>query len=404
MPAAVSVLPFAPAAMALSTPAPSASRFTLDGDPALEAHLARVCDEVCAGVERIIPRHRLEGILLGGGYGRGEGGVWRTTEGDRPYNDMEFYVLLRGSTVLNDRRHRAALGHLAHELSESAGLEVEFKIISSASLRRGQVTMFSYDLLCGHRRVAGPATLLRGCAHHENEAAIPAAEATRLLLNRCTGLLFAQERLKRIPFTTEDADFTGRNLAKAQLALGDAVLTVFGQYHWSCRERRRRLAALGGWDGNEWLADVVAEHTRGVDFKLHPRQSTRDAVALREDWRRISQLACRVWLWLESRRLEAAFRSPIGYVLHPATKYPDMSAGWNWLVTFRHLGWRECLTRRARRYPRERLLRSLPVLLWQPAMVANTRLHLHLQRELNTTATDAAGFAAAYTRLWEIFR
>mgnify|MGYP006142135189 CR=1 FL=1 len=41
-----------------------------------------------------------------------------------------------------------------------------------------------------------------------------------------TGLLFARERLDRPHFTAADADFVGRNLAKARLALGDAVLAV----------------------------------------------------------------------------------------------------------------------------------------------------------------------------------
>jgi hypothetical protein len=76
----------------------------------------------------------------------------------------------------------------------------------------------------------------------------------------------------------------------------------------------------------------------------------------------------------------------------------------NWLVTGRHLGWREGFRPAAFRYPRERLLRALPVLLWQPALLANSRVRHRLQQDLRTTATDEPGLIAAYTRLWEVFR
>src|SRR3954468_19209797 len=99
MPAAVSTLsrPSFPVE-AIPAPAARSTRFTLDGDPVLEAHLADICRQVRAGIEALVPPGRLEGILLGGGYGRGEGGVQSNGAGDEPYNDLEFYVLLRGST------------------------------------------------------------------------------------------------------------------------------------------------------------------------------------------------------------------------------------------------------------------------------------------------------------------
>src|SRR5882757_8842568 len=105
MACATQVLPFVPVADSPPAAFPSSARFTIDGDAVLEAHLAGIADLVRAGVERIVARHRLEGILLGGGYGRGEGGVLRTPDGDQPYNDLEFYVLLRGPAMINEWRY-----------------------------------------------------------------------------------------------------------------------------------------------------------------------------------------------------------------------------------------------------------------------------------------------------------
>jgi hypothetical protein len=383
--------------------APSASRFTLDGDEALEAHLAAICSLVQAGVEQVVPRRTLAGILLGGGYGRGEGGVARTAAGDRPYNDMEFYVFVRGSRFLAEQRFTTELADLAHELSAQAGIEVEFKLASSEELRRGGVTMFSYDLAKGHRRISGAADLLAGCEHHERAADIPLAEATRLLLNRGSGLLFARPRLERLPCTAADLDFVGRNVAKAQLAMGDAVLAAHGQYHWSCRERQRRLAALTPVEPLRWLDAVRAEHAQGMAFKLRP-EVTGDVDALHLSYHRVSDLLCAVFLWLESRRLGVNFHSPLQYAIHSAGKCPESRPLRNLLVNVRRFGPLAAIEARALRYPRERLLRALPVLLWEPTLLAVRPVMVRVESELRTEESDEAGLLAAYTRLWEIYR
>src|SRR6187549_85993 len=84
-------------------------RFTLDGDNSLEARLVAICANVTQAVQQIVPSRKLEALLLGGGYGRGEGGVLKTPEGDQPYNDLEFYIFISGNRFLNRRRFGAAL-------------------------------------------------------------------------------------------------------------------------------------------------------------------------------------------------------------------------------------------------------------------------------------------------------
>ena len=141
-------------------------RFTIDGSDELERHLARACEQVRTEVLALVSAQRLEAILLGGGYGRGEGGVLKTETGDRPYNDLEFYVCLRGSQLLNERRYSGALHTLAQKLSTAVGVDVEFKLVSLRKLRRSPVSMFYYDLVMGHRWLWGTEDLLASCAHH----------------------------------------------------------------------------------------------------------------------------------------------------------------------------------------------------------------------------------------------
>ncbi len=385
-------------------PAAPADRFTLHGSPALERHLASTCARVGAAVGACIPPLKLEAILLGGGYGRGEGGVLQTPTGDQPYNDLEFYVLARGNVWMNEAQYGRALEALGAELAAEARLHVEFKLTSLAKLERGPVSMFSYDLVTGHRWVVGAEPLLASCAHHRDARRIPLAEATRLLLNRASGVLFAAERLRRAEFTPDDADFVGRNLAKLQLALGDALLTVAGQYHWSCQERHRRLRRLeppGTAPG--WWREVERGHAAGVAFKLFPCRTTLERDALQARLDALVTLSRQVWLWLEARRLDRPFPSVRDYVWSPGDKCPESEPFANRLRNLRGFGVRSLGDSRAARHPRERLFHSLSLLLWEPALLNDPWSRSRLQYELRSAATDFTGLVRAYKALWRRF-
>jgi hypothetical protein len=378
-------------------------RFTLDGNEGLERHLRRICRRVRDELTALVPAAQLRGLLLGGGYGRGEGGVLRSAEGDRPYNDLEFYVLLAGVGRLARRRLDRALHRVHASLSALNGIEIEFKLLPLDALRRGGPTMFSYDLVMGHRWLVGDDSLLEGCEHHCDATRIPLSEATRLWMNRATGLLFAGERLRRPSFGTEEADFVGRNLAKARLACGDIVLTVLGQYHWSCRERNRRLHALEARATPLDLSELVRYHDAGVEFKLHPVRSTESREALAPQHASLVRLAGELLLWLENRRLGTAFRSLRDYARSGANKCPETTAAKNWLLTALALGPGAALSAGAFRYPRERLLDSLALLLGGGFADLSAGDLVFLQHRLHTGAGDLAGLVAAHETLWRRF-
>ncbi|MCL4176682.1 MAG: hypothetical protein KJ072_02910 [Verrucomicrobia bacterium] len=360
---------------------PRVGHFTLTGSDALEQHLAKVCKSVHAGIGRIIPAHKLEGLALGGGYGRGEGGVLRTPAGDQPYNDLEFYVFVRGPSWLNERFFAKPLHDLGGELSLSAGIELEFKITSAATLRRSPQSLFYHDLIMGHRWLAGDDRLFAGCEHHRDAEAIPLSEATRLLMNRCSGLLFARDKLDHERFSSEDGDFVGRNIAKTELALGDAVLIAFGKYHWSCRERGQRLSDLAGADTLSWIEEVRQRHAAGVEFKLQPHRSSLARAELQDHLCKVTCLALRVWLWLENRRLGCECRSAAGYASSRIIKWPDTNRWRSRLANVRVFGPRALLIPRNSRHPRERILNALVLLLWVRAQTSPA-LTRKVQREL----------------------
>jgi rhamnosyltransferase len=383
-------------------PQEHSARFTVDGSDALENQLAQLCEKVRVEVRALVPSKKLEALVLGGGYGRGQGGVLKTPAGDAPYNDLEFYVFTRGNRLLNEHSLQEPLRKLGEYLSPAAGLHIEFKVDSLARLRRSPVTMFSYDLVSGHRLLLGDKNIFAGCQRHLDPAKIPLAEATRLLFNRCTGLLLAREILQKHQLTGEDADFIGRNLAKAQLALGDAVLAATGEYHWNCLERRKALKELATDVSPLRLPELQRHHRAGVDFKLRPRQISKSRAEFQEQHEAISQLARQVWLWLESRRSNHPFSSPHEYAFSKIEKCADTSLWRNVLLNAKTFGPAGAFDPGATHYPRERLLNSLPLLLWEEPL-NDLKVKRHLQKELRTKASDWQGFVTAYKAVWPKF-
>ncbi|MEI7730752.1 MAG: hypothetical protein WCO56_14355 [Verrucomicrobiota bacterium] len=375
-------------------------RFTVDGSSELEQHLDSVCAKVRAGVRALVPNEKMDGLLLAGGYGRGEGGVLHTSTGDQPYNDMEFYVFIRGNRLLADRNYRAALHELGVGLTQPAGLDIEFKVLTINTLRRSAPSMFYYDLVLGHRWLIGDDALLSGCEHHRDAGKIPLHEATRLLMNRCSGLLFSAERLSRADFGPAEADFVGRNHAKVQLALGDVLLAASQQYDWSCRERHARLLQLDGLADQELFAAICAHHTTGVAFKLHPCRSLETRSKLTQRQAELSDLARRLWLWLENRRLSTNFTSTREYALSACNKCPEQPGWRNRLVNVRECG---IAGISCARYPRQRLQHALCLLLWENNLHDDTAGRQRVQQELRSQAGDFAGLVEAYQHLWHRF-
>jgi len=378
-------------------------RYTMDGSDELEAKLADNCRVTLEGVRKVIPAKTLQGLLLAGGYGCGEGGVLRTPEGDKPYNDMAFYVFVKGSALSAERKYRRALRELGESLTPDAELEIEFKAITASKLRKSPVKMSYYDIVMGHRLVFGDERLLAGCEKHRDSGAIPMHEATRLLFNRCSGLLYAKARLRQSAFSQEDADFISRQCAKVQLAMGDALLAAAGRYHWSCRERGRALESYDEELGSGVIEKVREHHATGVEFKLHPQRSEAGRDELEQLHAELTGLAREVWLRVENGRLGAKFADVREYGLSQANKCPETWGARNRLVNAKAFGLKAAFGRMANRYPRERLFNALALLLWVDDAEKDRRLLSTLQSNLRTQTESFEDLVKAYEAMWRRF-
>lgn len=229
------------------------NRYTKVSSPAVEAALDAALGAFGEEIRELrLPK--LAAVVLGGGYGRGEGGVCRTAQGDRLYNDLDFFAFSRGADRAESRRIAAELAGVAAKWEERLGVAVDISPIKELSeLPRVSGKLMYQELVRGWIPVWGEVDLAEFIPPRPPEA-LPFSEAARLILNRGMGLVFAGERLAA---KSSDADFIMRNLHKSQLGGGDALLIAAGKYRWSGGER---LDALREYVAENGLSPRLLEN------------------------------------------------------------------------------------------------------------------------------------------------
>lgn len=338
--------------------------YFVDDEPALAKRL----DVYLAGLaERLAQSPAAAGTLalvLSGGYGRGEGGVFRDAAGHPDlYNDLEFYMLLRDPS--GEAAARAWCEQEEPAGTAELGIDVEVKRMPIGELRQARPSMFYYDLIVAHQLIWGDESWKEGLPDGLGDAArIPLHEATRLLFNRGSGLFYSRCALARRDERV-GSGFVERNHAKVRLALGDAVLAANGQYHHFARERNRRVCA-GLADTPPGWERLVGWHTAGVEFKMHPRHQTNGERDLDSAQNELAVAWLDTFRWLEQRRLGRSWENSADYARDPGKIYPETSGLKNLLIHLRDVKSRGGALPDWFDYPRAALQRAL-VRLVDPA-------------------------------------
>ena len=225
--------------------------FTAVRDAVADAAIRVALSEIAAAV-RGLALPGFAGLVLGGGYGRGEGGA---TVDHRLYNDLDFFVLMDAPEAAFPACARR-LAPISAAFGARLGLDVDFTLRTAARLRRDERRLMVQELLHAHVVVAPAGFDLAAWsgARLYAPSEIPAGEAARLLMNRGMGLDLARRRLAANGGRADG--FVLRNLNKAVLGAGDARLIAEGRYAWTLAERE---AALGD-----------AAYARACAFKRRP--------------------------------------------------------------------------------------------------------------------------------------
>jgi hypothetical protein len=304
--------------------------------------------------------------VLAGGYGRGEGGFRWSGGHPVPYNDYDYFLVVRGMSRPAADELREVLHALAARLGRELAVEVDFALLQEERLQRLPACLMYSELKWRNRILLGDAAVLDAIPSPD-PAQLPLAEFSRMMLNRGALLLMNAQALRDGGVAgPADVERFLRYFSKGILAAGDARLAAARRYRVPARDRQQALAEMD-WPGHERfmalyeLASRIRYGGVGAADGLRGRCSYLQRRAVGE-WLAAFRL-------LENRRLQ---RDISGWEDYASSSVPKGQSTRHWLAPAHHL-WlaisREgaALLRtppvRWLRHPRERLMAALPLLL-----------------------------------------
>ena len=378
------------------------NRFTAEGDPAVEQAIADMLRRLADDIRRLADSDHVA-IYLGGGYGRGEGGVLITQDGHHlPYNDLDFFAFSKGLSSARRKAFDGKLAEIAPAYEKIAGVSVDFAPVKKIEkLRCERHTLMYQELLNSHRLVCGPDLLAEVPCPDAHE--LPYLEALRLLVNRGMGLLFSAQRLAAAHvdddgglIDAEATDFAIRNLHKAALGAGDALLIAQKRYDYNL-ERRLKII-------------MYDAHASSVFTKLAPfYQAARDFKVLPGSQRMnpLEKLPDYLELWLNAAKHFVALTTDRSAAVLETTR--QMSE-----CLYGHPAFigRSPMENALRWFVKTRTASPLRLLFKNPTVRLFTCLHGTLQ-DVQRNLANGQTFAQAFgkmdehrqelVRLWEIF-
>lgn len=363
----------------------------------------RFVDETLGNIasrfDELFSRDELIALVLGGGYGRKEGGVLTTDGQEKLYNDLDFFVIAKDLPLWKTSQISRQLKNLHFELSDELGIDVDFADVKAVSfLAKAPITLMWYDLLHGHKVIWGNQHALHKLPRWKAEE-LGISEALKLLLNRAMGLYFARMHLQNDD-TQEYSDFINRNIHKAYQAITEAILISEGQYHWSLFERIKRIqkAELSKYCKNPNLLTLMQE---AMQFKLQPHYVQADvdgftkriteAIAIFEE---VYYAVWAAYFGVDTLDLKSYQTLLSG---HKDQQNSVMSLAKNFALNIRDRGINPVILTEYIKYPRYRLFYTLPWLLFNEEMALEG-----VSRMLGSPGiNDGPGLEQRYVALWQ---
>ncbi len=250
-------------------------KFTLRGTSAIERLMTELVDEAASLAEAALSPSEFRALVMIGGYGRGEGGVETMDGEERPHNNLDFLLIAETIGPQKLRALRERLISALVPVMQKYGIEIDLSVVSVWKLRVSPSLIIWYDMRFGHKTILGDAnyvpSLTRFCAER-----IPSRDALRLLVNRGTLLIINEQLLEEDNGIDEHRRRITRNIMKAIIGYGDALLYFLGAYHWSYVERQTRIRARGDVsEAFRALYDEAAEFRFQPDYERYRSRDLR---------------------------------------------------------------------------------------------------------------------------------
>ena len=248
------------------------NKYTVYGDAEFDKKIDADMEQIRKAVLKVVPEEDLSALILGGGYGRGEGGVFLQNGTMELYNDYDFFVISNDLSRAKMQMYHAKLFEVGEELTEEIGIDVDFGPFRNVSDLPGmKFTMMWFELKQAHIVVYGNDNILDSIPDFQSDS-IPLSEAMGLMLNRAVGLMLAKERLgKKETLATKDKDFIERNIFKAAMAAGDAFLISNHTFHHSYV---RRIDLMDKFRSSSLIKNnnFFSLYKQAIMYKLKPER------------------------------------------------------------------------------------------------------------------------------------
>jgi len=208
--------------------------YTVCNDKEIGDLINRHMEQIVRKVLELVPEKDVSAVILGGGYGRGEGGIKIDGGKKSLYNDYDMFIVSNNISRSKKVKYHKILNDELEPFSKEIGIDVDFGPLKNrCELSHVPFTMMYYELRNGHKVVYGNPDVLSSLPDFRGEN-MPAGEACRLMLNRGVGLLLAGNRLEE---KSDDLEFIERNIYKAVMAAGDTLMIEQKCYHFSYVKR-----------------------------------------------------------------------------------------------------------------------------------------------------------------------
>ncbi|MCB1734817.1 MAG: hypothetical protein H6981_07670 [Gammaproteobacteria bacterium] len=372
-------------------------RYTLDGDEAVEDRIDKDQKIIAKAVVAAVPPAHFRALVLMGGYGRGEGGFTLIDGQPAPYNDYDYFIVVADmdKTAIRDLAPR--LARIGKDLESEVGVEVDFAFLQAEKLPQAEYSLMHAEMIWGHRVVAGDCDVLKPMPAMPF-ATLPLGEFTRLMLNRGSLLLINAQQLREGEITDPALrERFVKYMFKALLACTDAVLAAEGRFHPSYPIKNERLAT-SRWTRRD---ELLGQYQLALKAKFHPDYREHIKADLGEWQTRTVSLWSDAMRLLETRRLGLEIGDWSDYLNAGISKgqgQPGIKGiARNLAVTARDYGLPQILANPcwSRRYPRERLISTLPTLLTGASPTAALRRALAVGAD-----ADWATATKAYLQQW----
>lgn len=390
------------------------ARYTLLGNERIESKIDSMMQDIVSDALKSVSSENMKAIVLMGGYGRGEGGVYEYGGDVFPYNDFDFFVVFTGASFIDLKNKNLQLKALGKNLEEKYKIEIDLKAISEESIKDFPFTLMNFEMREGHRVVWGDKDIFRQMPVYDMNN-FPLIEGTRLLLNRGALALMAEEILNgKKSLSEEEFQKCVKFASKIFLAAGDVYLMASGRYTSRYLEKKE---IIGKSDLPPEFVQIEFGkiYAKAWEFKFKPtfpKNEISSARSVIETAKLVHEKALKL---IEEKRLLCKITNWLNYVDILSTQKSASSLSGllkNVILNFQKISAGDIWSTRRWffKYPRERLFASLPFLLYKGEEKNNEILSYILPGKLKNSKRIGSAdenynvhFRKIFLELWERF-